>query len=48
MDCIKVLENKGYNLNGYSPDTYVYLVENDAKDESECESLFWWLEAVYG
>jgi len=48
MDCIKVLKQMGYNLRGYSPDTYYYLQENSAKNEDECESLFWYLEREYG
>jgi len=48
MDCISVLKARGYNLEGYSPDTYYYLFFNNAKDEDECESLFFWLEARYG
>jgi len=48
MDCASVLKKKGYNLEGYSPDTYYYLQENNAMNEDECEALFWYLEMVYG
>jgi len=48
MDCISVLVKKGYNLRGYSPDTYYYLQENSATNEEECESLFLYLEREYG
>ena len=48
MDCIPILIRKGYNLRGYSPDTYYYLQENSATSKEECESLFWYLEREYG
>jgi len=48
MNCIPVLEQKGYNLRGYSPDTYYYLFFNDAKNDDECEALFFYLEREYG
>jgi hypothetical protein len=48
MNCIPVLEKKGYNLRGYSPDTYYYLRENNAKSADECEALFFYLEHRYG
>jgi len=48
MDCASVLKKKGYNLEGYSPDTYYYLQENNATSEDECEAWFWYLEMVYG
>ena len=48
MNCMEVLKERGYDLSGYSPDTYVRLVENDVSSPDECEALFWYLEAVYG
>ena len=48
MNCIDILKERGYDLKGYSPDTYVHLIENDLSSSDECESLFWYLEAVYG
>ena len=48
MNCIEVLREKGYNLSGYSPDTYIRLSENNVSSSDECESLLWYLEMVYG
>ena len=48
VNCIPVLQRKGYNLRGYTFDTYRYLVENNAKNEDECEALLWYLEREYG
>jgi hypothetical protein len=48
MDCTPILKAKGYNLRGYSPDTYYYLSFNNAKNEDECEALFYYLEREYG
>jgi len=48
MDCIPILEKMGYNLRGYSPDTYYYLQENSATSEDECEALLHYLERKYG
>lgn len=47
MNCLKVLEEKGFNLNGYSLDTIVTLQESEG-DFDECESLLWYLESIYG
>ena len=48
MDCFDVLKKRGYNLDNYSPDTYVRLVENNITDKEDCEPFFWLLEAIYG
>jgi hypothetical protein len=48
MNCAEVLRRKGYDLRGYSLDTYYYLTENDVTSEDECESLLGYLEMVYG
>jgi len=48
MDCIPILRAKGYNLEGYAPDTYYYLTFNDAKNENECEALLMRLQREYG
>jgi len=48
MDCISVLKQRGYNLEGYSPDTYYYLKYNDVINVNECEALLWLLEREYG
>jgi len=48
MNCIPILEKMGYNLRGYSPDTYYYLQENSAKDEDECKALLYRLEREIG
>ena len=48
MDCVEILKERGYNLEGYSPDMYVRLNENDIFNADECESWFAYLEAVYG
>jgi len=48
MDCISVLEAKGYNLRGYSPDTYYYLFFNNAKNVDECEALLYRSEREFG
>jgi len=42
------LEAKGYNLRGYSPDTYYYLFFNNAKNVDECEALLYRLEREFG
>jgi hypothetical protein len=43
-----VLKEKGYSLDGYSPDLYYYLSENNIGDSEECEAYFAYLESVYG
>jgi len=48
MNCVPILEAKGYSLKGYSPDTYARLIENNVSSLDECESWFMYLEAVYG
>jgi len=48
MDCIPILIRKGYNLRGYSPDTYYYLTFNNVKNEDECIALFYRLERGFG
>jgi hypothetical protein len=48
MDCIPILKKMGYNLRGYSLDTYYYLSFNDAKNEDECEALLYYLERKFG
>jgi len=48
MNCMEVLKEKGYNLKGYSPDTYFHLVDNNINNPDECEGWFAYLEAVYG
>jgi hypothetical protein len=48
MNCLSVLKEKGINVNGYSPDTYAKLIDNDIVDAEECESYLWFLEAMYG
>jgi hypothetical protein len=48
MNCIDVLKKKGYDVSGYSPDTYIMLTENNITDEEECEGLLSYLEATYG
>jgi len=48
MNCVDLLKGKGYNLTGYSPDTYVRLSENDITDEEECEGWLAYLESQYG
>jgi len=48
MNCMDELQRRGYSLSGYSPDTYVRLIENDVTEEEECESLLAYLEATYG
>jgi len=48
MDCVPVLVKKGYNLRGYSPDTYYYLTYNDLRTEDECEALLYYLEREFG
>ena len=48
MNCVPVLKEKGYDLQGYSPDTYANLHENDIVDEDQCEPLLWYLEMTYG
>jgi len=48
MNCLGILKEKGYGMSGYSPDTYIKLVENDVAEEEECESLLAYLEATYG
>lgn len=47
MNCIPVLK-KRYNLEGYSPDFYDALMNNNATTEEECLGLMAWAEAVYG
>ncbi|QJF12308.1 hypothetical protein QIT30_gp32 [Saccharolobus solfataricus rod-shaped virus 1] len=47
MNCLELLKQKGYGLEGYSPDTIVAL-EEASLPEDECEALLWYLEAVYG
>jgi hypothetical protein len=46
MNCYEVLKEK-YNLNGYSPDTIISLMEANLTPD-ECEALFAYLEAEYG
>ena len=48
VNCIPILEKKGYNLRGYSPDLYYHLFFNNAKNEDECEVLLMRLEREYG
>jgi len=48
MDCVSILEKKGYDLKGYSFDTYYYLRENNLKSSDECEALLMLLEREYG
>jgi len=48
MDCIPILEKMGYNLRGYSPDTYYYLTFNDVKNADECKALLSRLEREFG
>jgi len=48
VNCITILEKKGYNLRVYAPDTYYYLSFNNVKNEDECEALFMRLEREYG
>ena len=48
VNCIPILEKKGYNLRGYSSDTYYHLTFNNAKNEDECIALFMRLEREYG
>jgi len=48
MNCASILKEKNYKLDGYSPDTYVYLSENEIKDPDECEAYFAYLEMTYG
>ncbi|ALG96904.1 hypothetical protein AZ268_gp36 [Acidianus rod-shaped virus 2] len=47
MNCLTVLKQKGYNLDGYSSDTILALEEAEL-DPEECEALFHYLEIVYG
>ncbi|MCY0851072.1 hypothetical protein [Sulfuracidifex metallicus] len=47
MNCLAILKQKGYNLEGYSPDTILALQEANIP-EDECEALFHYLEIVYG
>ncbi|CAI59881.1 hypothetical protein ATV_gp05 [Bicaudavirus pozzuoliense] len=48
MNCLEILISKGYNMQGYSPDTLLLLSEKEGNDVEECEAYFSWLEAVYG
>ncbi|AME30027.1 hypothetical protein AZ270_gp04 [Acidianus tailed spindle virus] len=48
MNCVPVLQRAGYNLRGYSADTYFYLSSNSIQNEEECVSWLWYLEARYG
>ena len=48
MNCVEILKEKGYNLSGYSLDTYMFLSENDVQSPDECESWFSYLEMIYG
>jgi len=45
-NCYEILKGR-YNLRGYSPDTYYFLL-NSQESEEECEELFAYLEAMYG
>ncbi|ALG97007.1 hypothetical protein [Sulfolobus monocaudavirus SMV3] len=47
MNCLEYLSEK-YNLRGYSPDTYLILIEATNLSPDECESLFAYAEATYG
>jgi len=46
MNCYETLKNR-YDLKGYSPDTYLMLMEANLPQD-ECESLFAYLEVTYG
>ena len=48
MRCSVILREKGYNLQGYSMDTYYHLDNNDLSDPEECEGLLAFLESQYG
>jgi len=48
VDCIPILKKKGYNLEGYAPDTYYYLSFNNLTNEDECEALLAYLRSRYG
>ena len=48
MNCVDVLQKRGYCLKGYSLDTIFYLNENSIQNGDQCIPWFWFLEARYG
>ena len=46
MSCLELLQEKGHDLDGYSPDFYSYLDVEGTEDE--CEEMRAWAERVYG
>jgi hypothetical protein len=47
MSCYETLEELGYNLRGYSPDTIITLLQ-ESLPPAECKSLLARLEVEYG
>jgi len=48
MNCLEYLINLGYNLNGYSPDTYLYLANSTPSSPTECEARLAYAGATWG
>jgi len=46
-NCYEILLEEGYNLKGYSPDTYINLL-NSLGSSQECKALFDYLQALFG
>jgi hypothetical protein len=46
VNCYEIVSRK-YNINGYSGDTILILMNSDLS-EDECLALFYYLERVYG
>jgi len=46
MNCLEYLLLIGYNLKGYSPDTYYFLSSHQAS--GQCEAILAYAEARFG